>query len=136
MLVLPQQAASDVWVTGIGSLQYDVHWNLFMKGATTLMAISAIAFRILQFPPLHAFCWSIVGFGLGFLAKKSIGHYNFPRSIARAIITLEDRIPNIRLTVFCVSLVVSFVFPLVAALFASVVGVCAGYFFHIHDWGR
>ncbi len=107
----------------------DTTWGLFINGSATLMAISSVALQVFRFSPLHAFCWTIVGFSSGFLAKKSIGHYTFSRSIARTLVTIEDRIPHIRAVAFCIALIVSWIFPVIAALFAVTVGFCAGYFF-------
>lgn len=132
MLVVPAQAAIHTWHTGLSALPNDTSWELFIHGSATLSVISVIAFQILQFPPIHAFCWAIVGFTSGFLAKKSIGHYNFARSISRAALSFEDKVPYIRVVAFVIAIVVSFMFPMVSAVCAAAVGACAGYLFRPH----
>lgn len=129
MLVTPQHAAIRTWNTGIRALLNDTSWELVVYGSASLMSISAVAFQILRFPPLRAFCWAAVGFTSGFLAKKGIGHYSFARSISRAALTFDDRVPYARLIAFSTALVVSFVFPMIADTFALTVGACAGYLF-------
>jgi hypothetical protein len=129
MLVLPEYAAVSTRNSWLTALPDDTSWELVVPGSASLMTISAIAFHILQFPPIHAFCWAAVAFTSGFLARKSIGHYNFSRSITRDVLTFDDRIPYARVIAFSIALVVSFVFPTIAAIFAAAVGACAGYLF-------
>ena len=132
MLVLPAQVAASSWPTGISALPNDTSWELFIHGSASLMAISSIAFKILQFRPVWTLCWTIVGFTSGFLAKKTIGQYSFGRSISRAVVTCEDRLPYARIVGLCIALLVSVVFPTISAIFAAVVGACAGYLFRAH----
>ncbi len=131
MLVLPSHATPHTWQTGLSAFPNDTSWELFVHGSASLMTISTVAFQILQFPPIFAFCWTIVGFTSGFLAKKCFGHYSFARSISRAVLTFEDRAPHARVIAFTIALIVSFVFPVVATIFAVAVGICAGYLFRL-----
>jgi hypothetical protein len=132
MLVLPENSAIYRGIRGLSTLPDDIGWELVIHGSASLMAISAIAFQLLQFPPIRVFCWSVVGFTSGFLAKKSIGYYNFARSLSRGVITIEDRLPFTRVIACSIVHIVSFVFPTIAATFAVIVGACAGYLFRPH----
>ena len=111
------------------TLSGDPTWNLAVSGSTFLMAISAVAFEILQFPPINAFCWTSVGFATGFLAKKTICHYCIPQSLTRLALTFNDRLHSARSIAFFIALIASFVFTILAAVFAVSVGIFAGFLF-------
>jgi hypothetical protein len=105
----------------------DVPIQLSLPGPITLMAISAVALHILQFPPLRIICWTCIGYCVGSLAQKSISQYNFAQSLTRSALILNARIPSARVAAFVVSLIVSFVFPILASMFAFAAGAFAGF---------
>jgi len=68
----------------------------------------------------------IVGYGAGFLAKKSFTQYSFIEHIERALLNIETRFPPLRPTVLVVVLVVSCVFPALSQILAGCVGFLSG----------
>lgn len=129
MLVLPNEAAPPPNVSGLPPIFDDPSWEPAVYGSATLMIISSLAIEILRFPPIRVISWVTIGFISGFLAKKTINHYNFTRSFARTALTIDERLPYVRVVALCISFFVSFCFPTISAIGAACVGLYGGYLF-------
>ena len=129
MLILPSQAAPLPNMSRLPSLFDDPSWEPAVYGSAAIMVVSSLAIKILQFPPIQVISWATVGFISGFLAKKTIHHYNFARSLARTALTIDERLPCLRVVVVCLSFFASFFSPTIAAIGAACVGLYGGCLF-------
>ena len=114
----------------LASFVDDQEWRQTAPSAALLMVISSLAFQILALPPLATFCWGMVGFSTGFLAKKFITPYDISEYLTRRALTFNDRLPYGTAIAITVAFVVSFIFPTLAALIALPVGCFTGFLFH------
>jgi hypothetical protein len=129
MLAIPDPARIPHWPEEGEGISSDPSWGLAVNGSATLMSISAVAFHIFQFQVFHSFCCATVGFVVGFLAQKTLGHYNSARSITLAALTFDERVPYWRTTAFSIALIASFIFPILAVVAAVIVGTYSGFLF-------
>lgn len=129
MLAIPDPSRIPRWPEEGETINSEFSWKLVVNGSATLMSISAIAFHIFQIQLFHSFCCATIGFVVGFLAQKTICHYNLARSITLAALTFDERVSYWRTTAFSIALIASFIFPIFAVVSAVIVGTYSGFLF-------
>ena len=96
-------------------------------GAFTMPLICELAARIITAPAFHILTFVAVGVGLGFLAKKVCIHYTASRPIVETLLTWSTRVTVLKVIVLAVSIVASYLFPVIAAAGAITVGFISGF---------
>lgn len=107
----------------------DQAWEYVLSGSTLLCVIAEVAARILTAPPFYTLAWATLGFTGGFLAKKTLLFYNFSQPLGIRLLAVSRRFSILKGAVLGVSLVASYLFPVLAASCAASVGLVAGFSF-------
>jgi hypothetical protein len=107
----------------------DQAWKWVLSGSALIYIIAEIASRTLKSAPFYTFSWATIGFTLGFLAKKTLFSYNLSKPIGCRFLELSRRFTILKGVVLVVSLIASFIFPVLAAILATGVGLIAGFSF-------
>jgi hypothetical protein len=98
--------------------------GLYVSGGALL--ISAVVHIIFHSQIAKTALCIVVGYGAGFLAKKSFTHYSFIELLERALLKIEAHIPFVRPIVLVIALVASCIFPSLFQILAGCIGFLSG----------
>ncbi len=100
--------------------------NTLWCGIGISPVICQIAAKVISAPPFHTLLGAVLGFGLGFLAKKVAIHYNILDPAGEDLLKQLRRFTVLQVLVVAVSTAVSFVFPVIALCCATGAGIIGG----------
>jgi len=98
--------------------------GLYVSGAALL--ISAVVHIVFHSQIAKTALCILVGYGAGFLAKKSFTQYSLMEHLERALLKIEAHIPFVRPVVLVIVLVASCIFPSLFQIFAGCIGFLSG----------
>ncbi len=98
--------------------------GLYVSGAALL--ISTFVHIIFRSQIAKTALCILVGYGAGFLAKKSFTQYSLMEHLERALLKVEAHIPFVRPVLLVIVLVASCLFPSLFQIFAGCIGFLSG----------